>query len=283
MKKIYNIIYIGILMLLLAGCQDEGMYIPETDGDEPVYVTYRVSMGDKTLSRAIGDAKKVNELKVGVFQNNQLLKIFTYDKDENSESFTNVTLPLLKHETYDLVFWAQKENNGIYTIDENFNITIDYAKYTDISLVGTEDFEAFTVVKKGVSVAKPGETSITLTRPFAQLNIAANEEGIFNEVNKVSFTINKVYKKFHPLTGVGPEMIENQVFSFSQSEQDIENKQAITIDEANYYYLASAYLLVPDIVSLTGGLYKGTELVKEVNVTELPLQANCRTNIYGEK
>lgn len=283
MKKIYNIIYIGILMLLLAGCQDEGMYIPETDGDEPVYVTYRVSMGDKTLSRAIGDAKKVNELKVGVFQNNQLLKIFTYDKAENSESFRNVTLPLLKQETYDLVFWAQMKNNGIYTIDENFNITIDYAKYKDISLVGTEDFEAFTVVKKGVSVANPGEASITLTRPFAQLNIATGEVDIFNEINKVSFTINKVYKKFHPLTGVDPEMIENQVFSFSQSEQDIENKQAITIDEANYYYLASAYLLVPDIVSLTGGLYNDTELVKEVNVTELPLKANCRTNIYGEK
>ena len=281
MKKLYYIIYIGIFMLLLAGCQDEGMFTPESDGDEPVYVTYRVHMGDETLSRAIGDANKVNELKVGVFQDNQLLKIFTFDKDENAEAFTNVTLPLLKQETYDLVFWAQKKDNGIYSIDENFNITIDYAKYQEISLAGTEDFEAFTVVKEDVSVANPGDATITLTRPFAQLNIAASEDDIFNKVNKVSFTIDKVYKKFNPLTGVSSEEVTGQEFSYSFSSQDIAAKQAITIDGTNYYYLASAYLLAPEKVNLTGGLYKDTELIKELNVTELPLKANSRTNIYG--
>ena len=282
MKKFYYIIYIGILMLLLAGCQDEGVFTPETDGDEWVNVTYRVNLGDESISRAIGDGKKVDELKVGVFLNNRLLKVFTFDKVENAESFTNVTLPLLKQETYDLVFWAQKKNNGIYTIDENFNISIDYAKYNAISLVGTEDFEAFTVVKNGVSVANPGDASITLIRPFAQLNIAASEEDIFNEVNKVSFTINRVYKKFHPLTGVSSEEVDGQEFSFSFSSQDITTKQAITIDGTNYYYLASAYLLAPEKVGLTGGLYKDTELVKELDITELPLKANSRTNIYGD-
>ena len=51
-KKFYYIIYIGILMLLLAGCQDEGMFTPQTDGDESVYVTYRVKLGDAARSSA---------------------------------------------------------------------------------------------------------------------------------------------------------------------------------------------------------------------------------------
>lgn len=282
MKKLYYIIYIGIFMLLLAGCQDEGMFTPESDGDEPVYVTYRVQMGDETLSRAIGDANKVNELKVGVFEGENLQKVFAFKKDVNAEAFTNVTLPLLKWKKYNLVFWAQKEGNDIYTIDENFNITINYDEYQNISLAGTEDFEAFTEVKNDVSVANPGDATITLTRPFAQLNIAASENDIFNEVNKVSFTINNVYKKFNPLTGVSSEEETDQEFSYSFSRQDIAAKQAITIGGTDYYYLASAYLLAPENVNLTGGLYEGDKLVKEMKVTELPLYANTRTNIYGD-
>lgn len=280
-KKFYYIIYIGILMLLLAGCQDEGMFTPQTDGDESVYVTYRVKLGDETLSRAIGDGRKVNELKVGVFQNNQLVTVLTYEKAENAESFQNVTIPMLKQETYDLLFWAQGKDNEIYTISENFNITIDYGKYEDISLADTENFEVFMLVKRGVSFFKPGDTSISLSRPFAQLNIATGDGNILGDVDKVSFTIDKVYKTFNPLTGIEPEVTENQTFSFSFSNDDLTNKQIITIDHINYYYLASAYLLAPEKVNMTAGFYKGTKLVKDLIVSELPLKANSRTNIYG--
>ena len=123
MKKVSCYIYIGILMLLLAGCQTENVLVSQDEDQEEVYVTYHVGMGNEAISRAIGDGAKVNELKVGVFQQGVLLEIFTYEKEENVASFTDVAIPLMKNRNYDLVFWAQKKDNGIYSIDtDNFNL-----------------------------------------------------------------------------------------------------------------------------------------------------------------
>lgn len=281
MKKKLYYIYLVILTALVAGCQDEAMFTAEDMEEEMAYVTYQLKMGDDMQSRAIGDGAQVDELKVGVFQGQQLLKIFTYKKAE-TENFKKVTIPLLKQETYELVFWAQKEGNGIYTIDEtNFNITVNYAQYTDISLKGTEAFEAFTLKQTGVKVGTK-QTNITLTRPFAQLNVAASEEDVFQNVNKVSFTISQVYTVFNPYTGGMSGETANQAFSYFFSKDDIKDMQSISIDNDKYYYLASAYMFAPETVDLQGDLYKDTDLVKELNVTGLPLNANTRTNIYGD-
>lgn len=278
------LLYIGVLMMFLAGCQDEGMFTPEEDTSEtPVNVSFRVKMGGEEMSRAIGDASLVNELIVGVFQDSKLLKTFTFTREEGQEKFTNVTIPLFKNQTYDLAFWAQVKNNGIYSIDDDFNITIDYSKYKDISLAGTEAFEAFSYVREGVTVANPGEANITLTRPFAQLNIAAGEAEIFDNVDANRFTVSKVYTTYSLFTGaVVGDVKENQEFSFTFSAEDIDAKQSIMIGEEAYYYLASAYLLAPEKVNMTGALYKDGEEYRALSFTDLPLAANTRTNIYGD-
>lgn len=277
------LLYIGVLMMFLAGCQDEGMFTPEEDASEtPVNVSFRVKMGGEEMSRAIGDASLVNELIVGVFQDSKLLKTFTFTREEGQEMFTNVTIPLFKNQKYDLAFWAQVKNNGIYSIDDDFNITIDYSKYNGISLAGTEAFEAFTTVKTEVTVANGGG-EITLTRPFAQLNIAASEAEIFDNVDANSFTISKVYTTYNLFTGaVVGDVKENQEFSFTFSTEDIDAKQSIMIGEEAYYYLASAYLLAPEKVNMTGALYKDGEEYRALSFTDLPLAANTRTNIYGD-
>ncbi|MBQ2857122.1 MAG: hypothetical protein IJE78_08400 [Bacteroidaceae bacterium] len=281
-KNLYYILYIGVLMMFLAGCQDEGMFTGEEETSEtPVNVSFRVKLEGEEMSRAIGDASLVNELVVGVFQNSVLLKTHTFIRGEGQEKFTNVTIPLFKNQTYDLAFWAQVKDNGIYSIDENFNISIDYSKYKDISLAGTEVFEAFTIKKTGVTVGT--DTDITLTRPFAQLNVAASEAEIFDKVDATRFTISKVYKIYHPFSGaVVEDAVKNQEFSFTFSNDDIDTKQSITIDGKNYYYLASAYLLAPEKVNMIGGLYKDGEEYRSLSFTDLPLAANTRTNIYGD-
>lgn len=279
-KNLYYIVYIGVLMMLLAGCQDEGMFTPEEETSEtPVNVSFRVKLGGEEMSRAIGDASLVNELIVGVFQDSKLLKTFTYTRKEGEDKFTDVTIPLFKNQTYDLAFWAQVKDNGIYSINgENFNITIDYSQYKNISLAGTEAFEAFSYVRTGVTVAEPGEPNITLTRPFAQLNVAASEGEIFDNVDATRFTISKVYTSYNPFSGPVGDLVEKE-FSFKYIN---DTPQSTTIGGKNYYYLASAYLLAPEKVGMTGGLYMGNEEYKALNFTELPLAANTRTNIYGD-
>ena len=268
-------------MIFLAGCQDEGMFTPEEETSQaPVNVSFQVKLGGEEMSRAIGDASRVNQLIVGVFQGGTLLETYNFNKIQGQEKFTNVTIPMFKNQQYDLAFWAQVENNGIYSIDNYFNINIDYSEYQGISLVGTESFEAFSAIRTGVTVDNPGNASIVLTRPFAQLNIAASEEEIFNKVNKTAFTINNVYTAYNPFSGAVGDPVEKS-FSFTFSPSDVSDKQSTTINGKNYYYLASAYLLAPEEVVMIGGLYKNEEVYKALVFDELPLAANTRTNIYG--
>lgn len=277
MKNKLYYIYLVILTALVAGCQDEAMFTAEDDG--LVTVSYRVKVGDNLQSRAIGDGEQVNELIVGVFQDGEQIKQYTCEVEERT---AEINIPLLKTETYDLVFWAQKEDNGIYNTNDLSNITIDYSQYDGISLVDTEAFEAFSTVRRVENLTDTVGTDITLTRPFAQINVAAREEELVADGNSVDFIISKVYTKYNLLTGEVIEEADNQNFSFAFSEDDITRKQQISISGTNYYYLASAYLFAPAKVALTGGIYKGRDLEKELNFPELPLAANTRTNIYGD-
>ena len=60
-------------------------------------------------------------------------------------------------------------------------------------------------------------------------------------------------------------------------------KQSIQIGDDNYYYVASAYLLAPEKVNITGGLYgESNTTLKEFDFKQVSLATNHRTNIYGE-
>lgn len=275
-KNLYYIFYIGVLMMFLAGCQDEGLFT--SSDDELVSVSYRVKVEDDLQGRSVGDGKKVDKLIVGVFQNGKQVKQYTSDIQDGT---ANINLLLLRQQTYDLVFWAHKDGNEIYNTEDLSNIRIDYTKYQNISLESTEDFEAFSLVRKEVTVDNPGEASIVLTHPFAQLNIAASEEELLTEGTTVNFTISKVYSAYNLLDATLVKEVGNQNFSFSISSTDVENKQKIEIEGTDYYYLASAYLFAPTEVALSGSV-KGGDLEKELNFSQLPLTANTRTNIYGD-
>lgn len=266
MKKFYYII--SVLMLLATACQQEDVCSPEDN--VPVNVVYQVQMGDDLQSRAIGDGKQVDELIVGIFRDGVFVNKLTF-KDEadgtKDQKFENITIPMMMKETYDLVFWAQKSGNGIYTIANGFNVNINYLAYTKFS--DANNFDAFTGKQKNVSVYNPGNKNITLKRPFAQLNVLASQA---SNAGKVEFTIDKVYTSYNPYTNVA---IENQQeFSIVPDGNETERINATT-----YHYLASVFLLAPETVNLTGGIYNGNKKIKDLNVQGLTLQVNNRTNL----
>ena len=153
MKK-FNYI-ISVLMLLATACQQEDVCSPEDN--VPVNVVYQVQMRDDLQSRAIGDGSEVDELIVGIFRDGVFVNKLTF-KDEadgtKDQIFENITIPMMMKETYDLVFWAQKSGNGIYTIANGFNVNINYLAYTKFSVAN--NFDAFTGKQKNVSVYNPG-------------------------------------------------------------------------------------------------------------------------------
>ncbi len=276
MKKFYDIIYIGILMLLLAGCQDEGVFTPEDN--LPVNVVYQVEMTDASQSRSLGNGSEVDELIVGMFNDARLVTMLTFEDGNDGKKdgkFENITIPMMTNETYDLVFWAQGKGNDIYNIDKNdFDITIDYSQYNGVSLSQTNGFDAFAGQQKNVSVNNPGKKNITLTRPFAQLNVLATS---VSDIEKVSFNVTNVYKTYNPYKN-SKEDLQNQDFSILP-----DSEYKIQIEANTYYYLATVYLLAPAEVALKGGIYKQNEdKLKDLDVPQLPLEANSRTNLLFE-
>lgn len=273
MKKFYDIIYIGILMLLLAGCQDEGVFTPEDN--LPVNVVYQVEMTDASQSRSLGNGSEVDELIVGMFNDGRLVTMLTFEDGNDGKKdgkFENITIPMMTNETYDLVFWAQGKGNDIYNIDRNdFDITIDYSQYNGVSLSQTNGFDAFAGQQKNVSVNNPGKKNITLTRPFAQLNVLATS---MSDIEKVSFNVTNVYKTYNPYKNSKGDL-QNQDFSILP-----DSEYKIQIEANTYYYLATVYLLAPAEVALKGGIYNPNEdKLKDLDVPQLPLEANSRTNL----
>lgn len=264
-----------MVALLLAGCQqDESVFVAEDD--EVVMVDYQVEINDGPQGRAIGDGNQIDELVVGIFRDDQLLTKLTFRDDADGVKdgkFHNIAIPMMKLETYDLVFWAQKAGNGIYRIDDSFNVAVDYAKYTYVSLFQVSGFEAFTAKREKVSVGNPGKKGIKLVRPFAQLNVASSQTG---GVTRTELKVNKVYTLFNPLTGAVGGLAENPKFVFNNSTIN----EMLEIEGLEYGCLATIYLLPIAEAEVELTICQGNKL-NVLNFKDVGLEANKRTNIVG--
>lgn len=273
MKKFYYII--SVLMLLATACQQEDVCSPEDN--VPVNVVYQVQMGDDLQSsRTIGDGSQVDELIVGIFRDGSLVttKIYTGTGDGK---FNNVSIPMMTKETYNLVFWAQNSENPIYSIDEKFNVNIDYSKYTDeITLAGTEYFEAFTTRMIAVSVDNPGDKHIKLIRPFGQLNVGVTEGIDVSNVDKIEMVVKGIPTVYNPLSNLSFETRDlNLIFGRPSTENPY-----LEVDNTNYIYLATAFMLPVSDTNVEITIHQGNVRTK-LNVDHVSLGTNERTNIVG--
>ena len=272
--------YAWILMvLLLAGCrQEESVYVAEED--DTITVNYEVEIGDGTDSRGIGDGSRVDQLVVGIFRDGSLVTTLTFADDADGTKdgkFQNIAIPMMRTETYDLAFWAQKNGNGIYVInEENFQVYINYAAYNE-KLQEVENYDAFSGNKLGVSAANPGAKNITLTRPFAQLNVGLKNE---SDVKKATMKVMGVPLVYSPLSGLSSETttVDFEFSDFTGMDND-----KLGTEEGDYIYLASAYLLPVTSTQVEIQIHsKSSSSVKIWSFEAISLIANRRTNLVGE-
>jgi len=284
-KNLYYILYIGVLMMFLAGCQDEGMFTAEED--EQVSLTYRIKLDDEMYSRAIGDGSQIDELVVGVFEtiNNQKKQVMR-KVIPVSDLSANVTLELFKTRTYDLVFWAQKANNGVYNTDDLSQITINYDSFSKTQAEGF-GLDAFYEVRTGVKVSEPGSPSVTLTRPFAQLGFGVYGSDVEKEkISSVEITVDStLYTGFKPLE-TGEKVVAGDAQSYTFTFTDLGDKsQTFSIQGKDYTYLTANYFLVPTTSTETkiGGSVRFLDVngspVSTFDFTVAPLLLNTRVNI----
>lgn len=162
MKKL---IYLLLAMpLLFTSCsKDEGMASEET-----VQVSFSTELPKRIGTRAGTTDLNVNKVVCAVFEDGEeissLREVITIQEGEDI-----VFAPrLIKGRTYDVVFWAMKDDN--YDVDDMTAIT-----RASGATAAESEFDAFT---ESVEVEVTGSKSetVTLRRPLAQLNLGVTQD-----------------------------------------------------------------------------------------------------------
>ena len=166
-KNLFKTFAAAAMSVLALACAKE----PVTGDGQTVEATFDVDVPGVMATKAIGDGMTASQLYYQVFdeKSNPIEGLGVQTKKMNSGK-TTVTFQLVKDQTYNFVFWAQTPTEGYYEIDGTEGLKKISANYADKN-ANDENFDAFYSVEK-LTVNGPISESVTLTRPFAQVNIA---------------------------------------------------------------------------------------------------------------
>lgn len=280
-KNLFKTFAIAAMTVLAGACAKENEQLAG-----PSNVTFEID-NPVAVTKAIGDGKTAKQLYYQVFDaaGNPIAGLPVQKKTLSSLK-TTVSFQLIKDQTYNFIFWAQTPEDGYYTIDgaEGLKkITADYEgkKSND------ENFDAFYAVEKSLTINGPITKTVTLKRPFAQINIATTDvlKAGDTKVN-VNFTgatsavtVKGVSTVFSPLTDEFSASADAQFASAAIPEGNF----SVTGSTDTYKYLAVNYVFAP----VDGTVYDVEAAFKvdgkdvTVKVPSAPAKRNYRTNIYG--
>jgi hypothetical protein len=168
LKKIVCLFAIAS-MLFATSCSNEEL---QTETEANAQVSFNISIGNK-MTRAISDGLKVDQLMYAVFdQNGQLVTKKTSIDNIKFSATNGYTLSLLlpNGKTFKGVFWAQDDDCSAYTVSDDMNVKVNYTGVNN-----DESRDAFFAATEPFTVNGPGYHSVTLKRPFAQVNVGTDE------------------------------------------------------------------------------------------------------------
>ena len=303
MKKLLYSFAAVATMLFAAGCAQE-KFTGGNDGDL-VEVSFNIAMPGEVATKAdafISDGSKATELIFQAFDNSaekkplpKLAKVVTV-----SERKATVKVSLIKGVTYNFVFWAQKPGQYINTIVDGSTNT---ASVTDLTftadqlkaMMNNDDYDAFYARVDNLLVTGPFAQDVTLTRPFAQVNVAAYPDDITaaeasNILTDENMTTNykvKVPASLNLLYGTvkdaAADLVEVEYTSVANPNDDI----LVGTPAETFHRIAMVYVLANekktiDKLDLTIKTKQNdSDITLERSVYNVPIQRNYRTNILG--
>lgn len=281
-KNLFKTFAIAAMAVLAGACAKEQVGQEGQTG----MVTFEVE-NPVAVTKAIGDGMTAKHLYYQVFDaNGNPIAGLPVQTKKLTSLKTTVSFQLIKDQKYNFVFWVQTPTSGYYTIDETEGlkkITADYEgkKSND------ENFDAFFAVEKALTINGPITKTVTLKRPFAQINIATTDVLKAGEAKvNVNFTgatsavtVKGVPTVFSPLTDEFSASADAQFASAAIPEGNF----SVTGSTETYKYLAVNYVFAP----VDGTVYDVEAAFKvdgkdvTVKVPSAPAKRNYRTNIYG--
>lgn len=313
MKKFFYSLFAAATMLFATTSCTEDEIVSQ-DGNE-VNVSFTVQTNGTTGSRAIADGVDVgkgnmaNTLVYAVYEDGNSSDVLIQNTvEETEEGKFTVTIPLAKNITYDIVFFAYNEEGNAFGITKENARTINLQelKLNEKLLANEEAYDAFFKTVNDYSPSA-GNTTVTLNRPFAQLNAGTTLQDLADAadldvvVTNSKIVVKKAHNQFNAFTGEATGETEldytstpvlkttsEAVKQESQNGASFEFKNEtfnVKGEKETFYYLSLAYVLACDekeLYDVDVTFYRNTD--DEVNTLSIPnlnLQRNYRTNIIG--
>lgn len=273
---------IAAAALLVTSCNDE-MDNGLKTGDEGT-VTFTAQLPSEMGTRAFADGLTAKHLQYAVYEAGQStpLKVFGDETTVVGEAEMvnlkkSVTLKLTSGKSYDVIFWAADNSaKKPYTFDP-LTQTVKI-KYTNV-YSNNDICDAF-FKKETITVSGNQNVDVKLTRPFAQVNIGTDDFDAAT-IAGLNLTQTQVKATAGDILNLATGKMEG-----TEATRTFKMKAIPTADDgafpvAGYKYLLMAYIPISDTketVDMTFG-YNGKSSFR--SFTNVPLQRNYRTNIYG--
>ena len=254
--------------------------------------TVNVSVENATAisSRAFGKGEEATTLKFAVYdltgETPTLLDgLFEGEAVKTDADFPGskaYSLQLATGRTYGFVFWAANPD-APYNVEFNTNGAVMTADYTN-ALANAETLDAFFAYET-ITVNGPQTLKVGLKRPFTQINFGTSDmkasEASGYTPSQTKVVVSGVYKQLNLMTKQVEGETTDVTFDYAgiPSEEEFPDVKEGT----DYAYLAMAYVLVPeDQILVTTDLYHKNDASEyTLNVANVPVQRNYRTNIFG--
>lgn len=274
MKKILFALAATAGMLFASSCVKEA--VEGVGSGEPVQVSFNVGFDNALSTRAIADGTGADVLYYQVFENST--PVAEPETTEITEKSASVKLTLISGKTYQVAFWAQNSECEAYDLSDLSAVKVDY----DNALNNDETRDAFCkAITFTVGTNNP-EEAVKLTRPFAQINVGAQEFAHL-DIKKSQMVVkaNSIYTQYNILTEEASE-INGAPVTFAANELVDAD---LTVGEETYTYLSMSYVLAgdADLADVDFEFYNDADqAVLSLNVESVPVGANQRTNLLGK-
>ena len=295
MKKLIYTILAAAATLFAVSCARETEKAGLDNGDT-VEAQFNLGFAG-TLTKAYSDGLSATQLVVGVYDR-QLGYLdglsIAPDNADYKKAFaqlqTTYTARLVKGHGYDIVFLAVAPDNGIYTIDlEKGTFTVNPTGPSNEELR-----DAFYAVYSIDRVAAAIDQTITLTRPFAQINVISEKQD-FEAAVAAKVDFGKSALKINApsvLNLVDGSVAEFVDYDLTPAPMPVETGD--TAAHPNFepyrskgdYWLMTDYVLVDPSgndseVNFTLYAKDSEEELFSYSIPNVALKQNYRTNIYG--
>jgi hypothetical protein len=255
MKKIFSLMVVALSVLAVVSCAKEDL-----GKNDEATMTLSLRIPEAASTKAYGDGMFADKnVIIGVFDENGVEKFrknIVWAKDVFEQE---VQIRFMMGKTYHMVLWAQYGNAyGDPVTMPLTQITLDY------SASNRENLDAFYAYVPKFTVKQDFQKTITLTRPFAQLNFATTIGDMDESVadtdltglgNTATITISNVANTLDLFTGLTSYVKDGHAETVPQTvvipatafPAKVDGKYpTITVEEVTYEVIAMNYVLVAD-------------------------------------